>query len=54
MDTNNARYLWKRLPKKFKDEAYPDNKVLRDIWAIGKELAKKNYHEALDLCDAGS
>ena len=54
LDTNNARYLWKRIPKKFKDEAFPDNKVLREIWSIGKELAKKNYASALQLSETGS
>lgn len=47
LDTTNARYLWKRLPKKLKE----DDKLLTHLWAIGKELSKKNYPQAMTLID---
>ena len=39
-DTNNARLLWKRIPKQLKDNKNRDNAPLIDIWGIGKALTK--------------
>lgn len=36
---NNARFLWKRIPKEIKLK----NKELEEIWEIGKNLWNKNY-----------
>jgi hypothetical protein len=50
LDTNNAKYLWKRLPSNFRNEKFQvQHKNLSAIWAVGKALTKKNYPEAFKL-----
>ena len=38
LDTNNARFLWKRIPDQMKDKTVADNQPLIDVWGIGKAL----------------
>lgn len=50
LDTNNAKYLWKRLPGNFRNEKHQvQHKNLSAIWQVGKALTKKNYPEAFKL-----
>jgi hypothetical protein len=53
LDTTNARYLWKRLPHKFKDANLPETKSLIRIWEMGKALTKKNYADAFKMLANG-
>jgi hypothetical protein len=41
-DMNNARHLWKRIPKILKDATkHPkDSKLLHEVWAVGKQMAQ--------------
>lgn len=53
LDTNNARYLWKRIPAVLKDVKKAETQNIRDIWSIGKALTKKNYAESFTLLSKG-
>jgi len=46
LDTTNAKYLWKRIPKGLKKLEKPviaNNQTLNDIWSVGKSLIHKDY-----------
>ena len=52
LDTTNARFLWKRVPKSFKvgpeegSAPKPKEQVLSELWLIAKALINKQYSEA--------
>jgi CSN8/PSMD8/EIF3K family len=43
LDTVNGRYLWKRIPKAFRDDA-----GLSEIWAVGQALDEKDFARAFN------
>jgi hypothetical protein len=49
LDTNNGKFLWKRIPKSLKDPKRADSESLIGIWEVGKALTKKQYAEAFEL-----
>ena len=52
LDTVNAQFLWKRVPKALKattegaSAPTPKDSVLAEIWGVGKALTNKLYPEA--------
>jgi hypothetical protein len=50
LDTTNARFLWKRIPKSLKEVegAAPatNSNILGDIWSVGKSLTQKEFAKA--------
>jgi hypothetical protein len=50
LDTTNARFLWKRVPKGLKEAegAAPPTSthILGEIWSIGKSLTLKEFGKA--------
>lgn len=58
LDTVNARFLWKRIPKSIKEEASaapsgtapsPNAQTLNEIWGVTQALCSKNYPLAFSL-----
>ncbi|CDW80939.1 cop9 signalosome complex subunit 8-like [Stylonychia lemnae] len=50
-DTNNARYLWKRIPSNLKEKEALTNTQLIELWEIGRSLTKQQYQNAFKLID---
>ena len=58
LDTVNAQFLWKRVPKALKvteegaSAPTPKDQVLSEIWAVAKALSNKLYPEAFKSISA--
>ena len=52
-DLTNARYLWKRIPEKFKASGQPSAEPLSQLRSIGKSLAKRDYNQVFNLLGKG-
>lgn len=51
LDTTNAKYLWKRIPKALKDPKTNEGKNLAHIWEIGKALFKNEFEVVFELIE---
>ena len=57
LDTVNARFLWKRIPKGLKQEGNgtapsPNSQTLNEIWGVGKALSSKEFPLAFSMISA--
>jgi hypothetical protein len=52
LDTTNAKYLWRRIPKAIKDrDEQAAIHSLNDLWGVGKQLTHQNFAEAFHLIE---